>query len=350
MLLKTILWENNRVFILDQRRLPEKEVYIECSEATMVAEAITSLAIRGAPAIGIAAAMGIALGALKIAHRDFPSFYRELIPICDILKRTRPTAINLRWALQRMKGVCEANKEMDVEGIKEHMIREAIAILEEDIETNRMIGEMGKKLIRDGDVILTHCNTGALATGGYGTALGVIRKAWEENKRIKVVATETRPLFQGSRLTVWELKKEGIPLTLITDHMAGYCMQRGDINLVIVGADRIARNGDVANKIGTYTLAVLAMEHGIPFYVAAPISTFDKTIHSGEGIPIEERNGEEITTIFGKRIAPEEIMVYNPAFDITPHRYVSAIVTEKGVIRAPFENALRCIWGEKDDL
>jgi methylthioribose-1-phosphate isomerase len=345
---KTIQWKNNRVFILDQRRLPEKEVYIECFDAPMVAEAITSLAIRGAPAIGIAAAMGIALGALKIAHRDFTSFYRELSSICDILKQTRPTAINLRWALQRMKEVCEANKGTDVEVIKEHMIREAITILEEDIETNRMIGEMGKELIRDGDVILTHCNTGALATGGYGTALGVIRKAWKENKRIEVVVTETRPLFQGSRLTVWELKKEGIPLTLITDHMAGYLMQRGDINLVIVGADRIARNGDVANKIGTYTLAVLAKEHDIPFYVAAPISTFDKTIHSGEGIPIEERNGEEITTIFGKRIAPEEISVYNPAFDITPYRYVSAIITEKGVFRAPFEDALRCIWEKKN--
>lgn len=346
MLPKTIEWKENKVFILDQRRLPEEEDYLECHDAFTVAEAIKTLAIRGAPAIGIAAAMGIALGALGIDKRDFPSFYGELLSICDTLKQTRPTAINLRWALKRMREVCEANKGMDVGVIKERLIQEAIAILEEDVEINKKIGEMGKDLIRDGDTILTHCNTGALATGGYGTALGVVRRAWEERKGIKVVATETRPLFQGSRLTTWELKQEGIPVSLITDHMAGYLMQKGEIDLVIVGADRIARNGDVANKIGTYTLAVLAREHGIPFYVAAPLSTFDPTIKTGEEIPIEERGEEEITAPWGKRIAPEDVGVRNPAFDITPHRYVRAIVTEKGVIKPPFEEGVRHLWRE----
>ncbi len=343
---KTIEWRDERIFLLDQRRLPEEEVYLECADAAAVAEAIRTLAIRGAPAIGIAAAMGIALGALRIDKRDFPSFFHELLSICDTLRQTRPTAVNLRWALQKMKGVCEAHKGMDVGMIKERLVQEALAILEEDIETNKMIGKAGKDLIQDGDTILTHCNAGALATGGYGTALGVVRRAWEEKKGIKVIATETRPLLQGARLTAWELKKEGIPVTLITDHMAGYLMQRGEIDLVIVGADRIARNGDVANKIGTYTLAILAREHSIPFYVAAPLSTFDQTIAMGEEIPIEERGEEEVIAFGGERIVPEGISIRNPAFDITPHRYVSAIVTEKGVIRPPLEEGLRRIWGE----
>lgn len=343
---KTIAWKEDRVVILDQRRLPEEEVYIECADAAAVADAITTMAIRGAPAIGIAAAMGLALGALGIEKKDYPSFYRELVSICDTFKGTRPTAVNLRWALARMKRVCEAHKGMDVETIKGRLVREALAILEEDEAINRGIGEMGKDLIRDGDTILTHCNAGALATGGYGTALGVIRRAWEENKRITVIATETRPLLQGARLTAWELTREGIPVTLITDHMAGYFMQRGEIALVLVGADRIARNGDVANKIGTYTLAVLATEHGIPFYVAAPLSTVDRTIETGEEIPIEERGAEEIIAPWGKKLAPEGITVRNPAFDVTPYRYISAIVTERGVISPPFEEGLERILGE----
>jgi methylthioribose-1-phosphate isomerase len=342
---QTIAWKDNKVVILDQRRLPAEEVYLECSDADMVAEAITTMAIRGAPAIGIAAAMGLALGALTIAHKDFSSFNKELNAIYATLKATRPTAVNLGWALERMMGMCEDNKERTVEDIKGLLVEEALAILKEDIDINKRIGRHGKDLISEGDAILTHCNAGALATGGYGTALGVIRSAWGEKKNIAVVATETRPLLQGARLTVWELTKEGIPVTLITDSMAGYFMQRGEIDLVIVGADRIARNGDVANKIGTYTLAVLANEHKIPFYVAAPLSTFDPTIKTGKGIPIEERNPDEVTAPWGHRIAQEGIGGRNPAFDVTSHRYVSAIITEQGVIRPPFEKTIEQFRG-----
>jgi methylthioribose-1-phosphate isomerase len=334
---QTIAWKDGKVVILDQRRLPGEEVYLECSDADAVVEAIKTMAIRGAPAIGIAAAMGLALGALGITEKVFSSFYKELSVVCDTLKGSRPTAVNLRWALERMKRVCETNKEKGIEDIKGLLVGEALAILEEDIEINKKIGESGKDLISDGDTILTHCNAGALATGGYGTALGVIRRAWEEKKNIAVVATETRPLLQGARLTVWELTREDIPVTLITDNMAGSLMQGGEIDLVIVGADRIARNGDVANKIGTYTLAVLAKEHKLPFYVAAPLSTFDWTIKTGRKIPIEERAPEEVAALWGRRLTPEYIGVRNPAFDVTPHRYVSAIVTEQGIIRPPFE-------------
>jgi methylthioribose-1-phosphate isomerase len=342
---QTIAWKDNKVVILDQRRLPGEEVCLECSDADAVVEAIKTMAIRGAPAIGIAAAMGLALGALGIAKKDFPSFYQELSVICDTLKGARPTAVNLHWALERMKGMCEANKKRRVDDIKGLLVDEARAILTEDIEANKKIGEHGKALISDGDTILTHCNAGALATGGYGTALGVIRSAWEEKKNIAVVATETRPLLQGARLTAWELQREGIPVTLITDNMAGSIMQDGKIDLVIVGADRIARNGDVANKIGTYTLAVLAKEHKIPFYVAAPLSTFDWAIQTGRKIPIEERDPDEVAAPWGKRLTPEWIEVRNPAFDVTPHRYVSAIVTERGIIRPPFAEGVQQIRG-----
>jgi methylthioribose-1-phosphate isomerase len=343
---QTIAWKDNKVVIIDQRRLPGEEVYLECSDVAAVVEAIKTMAIRGAPAIGIAAAMGLALGALRIAKKDFPSLYKELSVICDTLKVARPTAANLHWALERMKVVCEANQHKTVEAIKGILVGEAFTILEEDIEANKRIGEHGKDLIRDGDTILTHCNAGALATGGYGTALGVIRSAWEEKKNIAVIATETRPLLQGARLTAWELQRARIPVTLITDNMAGSIMQDGKIDLVIVGADRIARNGDVANKIGTYTLAVLAKEHKIPFYVAAPLSTFDWTIQTGREIPIEERGKEEVTAPWGQRLAPEGIEVRNPAFDVTPHRYVSAIVTERGIIRPPFTEGVKQIKGD----
>jgi methylthioribose-1-phosphate isomerase len=342
---QTIAWKDNKVVILDQRRLPREEVYLECSDYTAVVEAIKTMAIRGAPAIGIAAAMGLAVGALRIAKKDLPSFYKELSVICDTLKGARPTAVNLHWALERMKVVCEANKKRRVDDIKGLLVGEALAILTEDIETNKKIGEYGKTLISDGDTILTHCNAGALATGGYGTALGVIRSAWEEKKNIAVVATETRPLLQGARLTAWELQREGIPVTLITDNMAGSIMQEGKIDLVIVGADRIAHNGDVANKIGTYTLAVLAKEHKIPFYVAAPLSTFDWTIQTGRKIPIEERHPDEVAAPWGKRLTPEWIEIRNPAFDVTPHRYVSAIVTERGIIRPPVAEGVEQIRG-----
>jgi methylthioribose-1-phosphate isomerase len=337
---KTIAWKDNKVVLIDQRRLPEEEVYLECIDAPAVAEAIKTMAIRGAPAIGIAAAMGLALGGIGITQKDFPSFNKELHDICETLKATRPTAVNIRWALERMKSVCEANKEEAVEAIKKLLIAEALAILEQDVETNKQIGEQGKDLIHENDTILTHCNAGALATGGYGTALGVIRRAWEDKKGIKVIATETRPLLQGARLTAWELQREGIPVTLIADNMAGYLMQQQAIDLCIVGADRIARNGDVANKIGTYTLAILAHEHEIPFYVAAPLSTVDMTISTGAEIPIEERDASEITAPWGRCLAPEGIGICNPAFDVTPHRYVSAIVTEQGVVRPPFEKNL----------
>jgi len=343
---KTIAWKDNRVVILDQRRLPEEEAYFECLDAHAVAEAIKAMAIRGAPAIGIAAAMGIALGALGIDKKDFTPFYQELSSICKTLKAARPTAINLRWALERMRGVCETNKEKAVEAVKGLLVKEALAILAEDIETNKRIGEQGKDLIHANDTILTHCNAGALATGGYGTALGVIRRAWEEKKGIKVIATETRPLLQGARLTAWELTREGIPVTLITDNMVGYLMQQGEINLCIVGADRIASNGDVANKIGTYTVAILAKEHGIPFYVAAPLSTFDRNTKTGKDIPIEERDAAEVATLWGRCLAPRGIKVRNPAFDVTPHRYVSAIITEKGVVKPPFEKSIRRIRGK----
>jgi methylthioribose-1-phosphate isomerase len=343
---KTIAWKDNRVVILDQRQLPEEEVYLECLDAPAVVEAIKTMAIRGAPAIGIAAAMGLALGALGIDKKDFTAFYQELSAICETLKQTRPTAINLRWALERMKRVCEANKEKATESVKGLLVNEALAILEQDIEINKRIGEQGKDLIRDNDTILTHCNAGALATGGYGTALGVIRRAWEDKKGIQVIATETRPLLQGARLTAWELHREGIPVTLIADNMAAYLMQQGEIDLCIVGADRIARNGDVANKIGTYALAILAREHGIPFYVAAPLSTFDRGTKTGADIPIEERDASEVSTLWGRCLAPPGIKVHNPAFDVTPHRYVSAIVTEKGVIKPPFEKRLKQILGK----
>jgi methylthioribose-1-phosphate isomerase len=342
---KTIAWRDNKVIILDQRRLPGEEVYLECPDALAVAEAIKTMAIRGAPAVGIAAAMGIALAALSIPKKDYPAFYSELNKICKTLKATRLTTVNLHWALARMRGMCEANREKPVGDLKRLLVAEALAVLEQDIEINKRIGVNGATLIHDNATILTHCNAGALATGGYGTALGVIRRAWEERKKIRVVATETRPLLQGARLTAWELFREGIPVTLITDSMAGSLMQGGEIDLVIVGADRIARNGDVANKIGTYTLSILAKEHEVPFYVAAPLSTFDQTIKTGKEIPIEERAEEEVTAPWGKRLAPEGVEVRNPAFDVTPHRYVSALITEQGVVYPPFENKLKRFWG-----
>jgi methylthioribose-1-phosphate isomerase len=342
---KTIAWQDNKVILLDQRRLPGEEVYLECPDAPAVTEAIKTMAIRGAPAIGIAAAMGIALAALSIPKKDYPAFYSELHVICEMLKATRITAVNLNWALARMRGVCEANREKPVGDLKKLLVAEALAVLEQDIEINKRIGVNGATLIHDNATILTHCNAGALATGGYGTALGVIRRAWEDKKGIKVVATETRPLLQGARLTAWELRREGIPVTLITDNMAGSFMRHKEIDLVIVGADRIAGNGDVANKIGTYTLAILAHEHEIPFYVAAPLSTFDWTIKTGDEIPIEERDPSEVTDLWGQRTAPEGVAVRNPAFDVTPHRYVSAIVTEQEVIRPPFTAALERLRG-----
>jgi methylthioribose-1-phosphate isomerase len=330
----TIEWKENTVVMIDQTRLPGEESYVECKTYEDVADAIKRMVIRGAPAIGVAAAMGVALGAISLRTTKRDEFTAEVKRIAGVILRTRPTAVNLAWAVKRMLGVLD-EAEGDVEQLKSRLVGEARYILEEDIDTCKRIGQTGAGLIRDNSIVLTHCNAGALATGGYGTALGVIRAAVEGGKKIEVIATETRPFLQGARLTAWELDRDGIPVSLITDSMAGYIMSKGMVNAVVVGADRIAANGDVANKIGTYTLSVLARSHNIPFYVAAPMSTIDFDCPGGESIPIEERNPDEVTHISGIRIAPE-VNVYNPAFDITPNENISAIITEKGIVVKPF--------------
>lgn len=330
-MVKTIELVNGKVIMLDQSRLPLEVRYIECPDYKTVAEGIKKLWIRGAPAIGIAAAMGVAIGARRIKADDFNSFYKALEPIFTTIISTRPTAVNIEWAVKRLQRLLFANRELGIEKLKELLIKEANLMLEEDIEVNKAIGRWGAQFIRDGDTIITHCNAGSLATGGYGTATAPIRTAKEQGKRINVIADETRPVLQGARLTVWELMQDGIPVTLIPDNAAGALMRKGEINLAIVGTDRTAANGDVANKIGTYSLAILCREHGIPFYVAAPTSSIDFSIASGESIPIEERNPEEVTCIGGHRIAPEGVKVRNLAFDVTPAKYVTAIITEKGV-------------------
>ncbi len=340
---KTIEWKGNYIKILDQRRLPLKVCYLKCRDYQSVILAIKDMAIRGAPAIGVAAAMGIALAAKGIKTNNFNLFKKKIKEICYQFLQTRPTAVNLSWALNRMENVLSEGSFEDLEEMKLRLEREAINIYEEDIEINQRIGDIGKGLIQNGVGILTHCNAGALATAGYGTALGVIYAAWKEGKRFHVYVDETRPLLQGARLTAWELKRARIPFSLVTDNMAGWLMKNKKIDLVIVGADRIARNGDTANKIGTYSLSVLANYHRIPFYVVAPTSTLDPNLRSGKDIPIEERSQKEVTNFRGKRIAPKGINVYNPAFDITPHHLIDAIVTEKGIIRKPFERHLRGI-------
>jgi methylthioribose-1-phosphate isomerase len=336
---KIIEWLGDRIKIIDQTKLPHKEVFLELRDCHEVADAIKKLCIRGAPDIGVAAAYGFALAAQGIKASSKADFLTKLRPISDTLASSRPTAVNLFWALERMNKVAQSGK--NVSQIKAALIAEAQRIEAENDEANRRLSELGAELIQDGFTILTHCNAGSLATAGYGTALGVIKMAKEQGKKVKVYANETRPLLQGARLTVWELLKENIPVTLITDSMAGYFMNKGVINCVIVGADRIAANGDVANKIGTYTMAVLATENGIPFYVAAPMSTIDFSLSSGADIPIEERNPDEVTHIQGIRIAPKGAKAANPAFDVTPHCYVSAIITEKGVFREPYVEKMK---------
>jgi len=336
-----MIWLGNRLRVLDQTRLPQEEVYLELSRYQDVASAIAELKVRGAPAIGVASAYGVALGAIKIKTKSRDSFLQKLRAITQTIANTRPTARNLFRAIDRMQQVAESGK--DIGQIKTALINEAIKIQTEEAEATRRLSQLGAGLIEDGFTILTHCNTGALATAGYGTALGIIMQAWEQGKKLRVIATETRPLLQGARITAWELKKAGIPFTLITDSMAGYFMSKGKVDCVIVGADRIAANGDTANKIGTYTLAVLAKEHGIPFYVAAPTTTIDLTLASGTEIPIEERSSEEVTHIHGVAIAPEGIQVQNPAFDITPHKYITAIITENGIIREPYGEEIKKI-------
>ena len=338
---KTIEWKNNMVVMIDQRLLPNEEVYRTYTDFLEVAEAIKEMVVRGAPAIGVAAAMGIALGASDIKAKERKGFVKAFEHICKIMASTRPTAVNLFWAIGRMKRIVKENPRLSANELKQRLVQEAKTIHKEDIEINRQMGRFGSKLIKNKSTILTHCNAGALATAGYGTALGVIRAAVEEGKKIKVFADETRPFLQGSRLTAWELMKDGIDTTLITDNMSGYMMKKGLIDAVIVGADRIAANGDVANKIGTYSVAVLAKEHEIPFYVAAPISTIDLKIKHGDKIPIEERNRREVTHIKGISIAPTGIKIKNPAFDVTPNRLVTAIITERGIARNPFEKSLK---------
>lgn len=336
-MVETIQWTPEGVVMIDQTRLPLEETYVTCKDYEEVAEAIRSMVIRGAPAIGVAAAMGVALG---VARADGHDLDAQFARICDTLAGTRPTAVNLFWAIERMKRVYAGLRGRPLEEARERLIAEAQLVKQEDIEINRAMGRHGAALVPDGKTVLTHCNAGALATAGYGTALGVIRAAVEAGKRIDVFADETRPFLQGARLTVWELQQDGIPATLITDNMAGHFLKSGRIGCVVVGADRIAANGDVANKVGTYGVAVLAKENGVPFYVAAPVSTLDLTLASGDEIPIEQRAAAEVTHVFGRRVAPEGTRVENPAFDVTPNRYVSAIVTERGVARAPYTESL----------
>ncbi len=341
-MLAPITWTDlHTVTILDQTRLPAEEVYLTCRDFASLFEAIRTLQIRGAPAIGVAAAAALALGARTLQAHSWGEFRAQFHTLAERLAQARPTAVNLRWAIARMLRTAEKNRDLPLEQLQESLAREAQTILEEDIQVNRAIGDQGSALIPDGARILTHCNAGALATAGYGTALGVIRTAVAHGKRLSVIATETRPVLQGARLTAWELQRDGIPVTLIADAAAGLLMAHRRVDLVLVGADRIAANGDVANKIGTYTLAVLAAEHHLPLYVAAPLSTLDLSRESGETIPIEERAPHEVTHLGGTPVAPAGIPAWNPAFDITPARYVSAIITERGVVEPPYAVTLR---------
>jgi len=341
--MKTIEWKEGKVFLIDQRKLPLEFEIITCSTYQEVAEAIKKMKIRGAPAIGVAAAYGIVLAAYSIRTDNYQQFIKEIKVARDCLACTRPTAVNLFWALSRIMKLIESKRNTNLLFLRELILQEAKNIEQEDIEINKVIGIHGSSLIKNGDNILTHCNAGALATVDHGTALGVIRTAFMEGKKIHIYVDETRPALQGARLTAWELIQYKIPFTLITDNMAGFLMLKNKINLVIVGADRIALNGDVANKIGTYPLSVLARENMVPFYIAAPISTIDLSLKSGEEIPIEERDSEEITHILGKQITPNGVKVFNPAFDLTPNRYVEAIITEKGIVRRPYEENIRKI-------
>ncbi len=340
-MIRTIRWADDAIVLIDQKALPGKVHYLTLRDWHDVITAIKDLTVRGAPAIGVASAMGIALGTLHLPDTSTRKFRKSFEEICGAFAKARPTARNLFWAIERMQSRFAEVLPTGIAAVKQALVEEAIAIGEEDIVSNRRIGHNGKAFIRDGDNILTHCNAGALATAGYGTALGVIRAAREDGKNIHVFVDETRPVLQGARLTSWELLEERIPATLITDNVAGFLMAQGKVDLVIVGADRIAANGDAANKIGTYSLAVLAKAHGIPFYVAAPLSTIDRSIKDGSGIPIEERHVNEVTHLQGVRTAPEKVEVYNPAFDVTPHCYITAIITEKGVARKPFSRGIR---------
>jgi methylthioribose-1-phosphate isomerase len=341
---ETLRWRGDRLELIDQRLLPQRFEYVVCSDAAETAAAIRDMAVRGAPAIGCAAAFGVALEARRLrvnagTPRD-AGFERAFAT----LRASRPTAVNLFWALARMQAAYAAVREQDAPAVASALATEAERIFAEDLEVNRAMGRHGAVLVADGARIMTHCNAGALATSGHGTALGVVRSARDAGKRVSVIANETRPFLQGARLTAWELLQERIPVTLVTDGMAGHLMQQGKVDMIIVGADRVAANGDVANKIGTYPLAVLAARHGIPFYVAAPLSTIDRAIPDGSGIPIEERDPAEVTGFRGERWAPQGVSVVNPAFDVTPSSLVTALITERGVVRAPTRDALGALF------
>jgi methylthioribose-1-phosphate isomerase len=342
--LPTIAWEDDAVVMIDQRKLPAQEVYVRCKTGNDVAKAIRTMVIRGAPAIGVAAAMGLALGMKRSRQTGARAYTAEFTKLCQVMAETRPTAVNLFWAIERMKralsqGVLAGESP---EQLSARLEREAIAIHDEDVECCRTMGRHGAGVVKDGARILTHCNAGALATAGYGTALGVIRAAVEGGKQVRVYADETRPFLQGARLTAWELVRDGIDTTVITESMAGPLMRAGQVDMVVVGADRVAANGDAANKIGTYTVAVLAHEHGIPFYVAAPCSTIDLATADGDHIPIEERSAKEVSHLGSTQLTPDGAKIWNPAFDVTPHRYITGIITERGILKAPYAESLTC--------
>jgi methylthioribose-1-phosphate isomerase len=340
-MIQTLEWTPRGVVFIDQTKLPTEEVYVTCTTHQQVADVIRNMVVRGAPAIGVAAAMGIALGVKNSRAENGVDLKKDFDQICETIRQTRPTAVNLFWAIRRMTEKFERIRVRPIPQIKQDLIEESQRMHAEDIAANQAMGRHGATLMPSTGGVLTHCNAGALATAGYGTALGVIRAAVEAGKKIHVYADETRPFLQGSRLTAWELMKDGIPTTVISDNMAGAMMKQGNIGAVVVGADRIAANGDVANKIGTYTVAVLAKEHGIPFYVAAPISTVDLECPDGSKIPIEQRNPREVTHIAGKQMVPDGVQVENPAFDVTPAKFVAAIITERGIARAPYTESLK---------
>ena len=347
-MVKTLEWTNAGVRFIDQTRLPTEEVYVTCRDYREVATAIRDMIVRGAPAIGVSAAMGVALGVRNSQAKNVADLRPEFDEICNTLASTRPTAVNLFWAIQRMRDRFEELSSEPLEAIKLELVEEAQRMYLADIAACKMMGRNGAVLMPSSGGVLTHCNAGALATCGYGSALGVIRAAVEAGKKLHVFADETRPFLQGSRLTAWELTKDGIPTTVISDNMAGAMMKQGKIGAVVVGADRIAANGDVANKIGTYTVAVLAKEHGIPFYVAAPWSTIDLATPTGDSIPIEQRSAREVTHMAGKQLTPEGVSIENPAFDVTPHRYVAAIITERGIAKDPYAESLRKLASVED--
>ena len=345
-MIETLEWTESGVRFIDQTKLPTEETYVTCRTCEQVADVIRNMVVRGAPAIGVAAAMGIALGVKNSKAESGGELKQEFDRCCELIGKTRPTAVNLFWAIRRMRDKFESLRIRPLAQIKQALIEEAQRMHAEDVAANQAMGRFGATLMPANGGVLTHCNAGALATCGYGTALGVIRAAVEQGKKIHVYADETRPFLQGSRLTAWEFMKDGIPTTVISDNTAGAVMRQEKIDAVVVGADRIAANGDVANKIGTYSVAVLAKEHSIPFYVAAPFSTIDLDTPDGSKIPIEQRNTKEVTHIAGKQMVPEGVQVENPAFDVTPAKYVTAIVTERGIARAPYEESLAKLAGQ----